>query len=565
MRQHVTTIGNRTSPDTSVHDFVPQDRLLISAYVWVGYVMLLLGVIAGLLQVLDRTGLLNLPRPVIYYQLLTAHGIVLALVFTTFFIVGYLLAGVAKTMGGRLIPAARNWGWAGFYTMTAGVVITLVEVISNRGTVLYTFYAPMGASAAFYIGLALLVVGSWLSGIAIFIQYGRWRREHPGQRSPLFAFMAVATFVLWIVATIGVAVEVVFLLIPWALGWTETVNVMLSRALFWYFGHPLVYFWLLPVYIIWYISLPKIIGSHIFSDSLARLAFILLIIFSLPVGFHHDLTAPGIPAGWKYLQVALTMAVVFPSMMTAFAVVGTLEQAGRKKGGRGLLSWMAKLPWGDARFLAMFIAMLAFIPVGASGIINGSFQLNQLVHNTLFITGHFHLAIATTTVLTFFAASYYLIPTLTGRVFTATMNRLGIFQALFWGGGMITMSIAMYISGILGEPRRTSFTTYMDHPVREAWTPYHIWMAIGGTLAFIGGILFLIIVANLFFFAPKATEKIQFPIAETVEDIQSTPAILERWSIWIPVMIGLVTVAYLIPTWNLFVNAPPGMPPIQTW
>jgi len=563
MAEHVVAFSSRNQ-GSDVYDFSRQDRTLISALLMFGYFMIFLGVIAGLLQVLDRVGWFNV-MPVVYYQLLTAHGIVLALVFTTYFIVAYTLAGVAKTTGGSLLPAARSFGWASFGVMTAGVITAIVEVVSNRATVLYTFYAPMGASAAFYIGLALLVVGSWLGGIAVFIQYGRWRRAHPGQRSPLFAFMAVATFILWIVATLGVAVEVVFLLIPWALGWTETVNVMLSRALFWYFGHPLVYFWLLPVYIIWYISLPKLIGSHVFSDSLARLAFILLLIFSLPVGFHHELTEPGIAEGWKYLQVGLTLAVVFPSMMTAFAVVGTMEQAGRKKGGKGLLAWMAKLPWGDARFLGMFVAMLAFIPVGATGIINASFQLNQVVHNTLFVVGHFHLAIATTTVLTFFAASFYLIPALTGRVWTANMNRLGIIQVLLWGGGMIIMALSMYINGLLGEPRRTSFTTYMDHPVRETWTTYHVWMSIGGILAFLGGILFLVIVANLFFFGKKAKEKVEFPVADTVEDVQATPAILERWSVWVPVMIGLVLVAYAVPTWQMIAHSPPGMPPIQTW
>src|SRR5690606_29915192 len=125
---------------------------------------------------------------------------------------------------------------------------------------------------------------------------------------------------------------------------------------------------------------------------------------------------------------------------------------------------------------------------------------------------------------------------LTGRVWTATMNRLGIIQGLLWGGGMIIMAIAMYFSGILGNPRRTSFTTYMDHPAQEPWNAYHIWMSIGGTLAFLGGILFLVIVANLFFFAAKAKEKVEFPIADTVEDVQATPAILERWSVWIPVI-----------------------------
>ncbi|MFP3381868.1 cbb3-type cytochrome c oxidase subunit I, partial [Bacillus sp. SIMBA_069] len=75
------------------------------------------------------------------------------------------------------------------------------------------------------------------------------------------------------------------------------INVMLSRTLFWFFGHPLVYFWLMPAYMAWYVCIPRIIGGHVFSDSLSRLAFILLLLFSIPVGFHHQLMEPGISAG----------------------------------------------------------------------------------------------------------------------------------------------------------------------------------------------------------------------------------------------------------------------------
>jgi cytochrome c oxidase subunit 1 len=38
-----------------------------------------------------------------------------------------------------------------------------------------------------------------------------------------------------------------------------------------------------------------------------------------------------------------------------------------------------------------------------------------LVHNTLWIVGHFHLTLATTVVLSFIGISYWLIPKLSGR------------------------------------------------------------------------------------------------------------------------------------------------------
>ncbi|MDP4360918.1 hypothetical protein QR510_30265, partial [Escherichia coli] len=81
---------------------------------------------------------------------------------------------------------------------------------------------------------------------------------------------------------------------------------------------------------------------------------------------------PGIHPTWKFIQVALTMMVVIPTLMTAFSMFATFEITGRKKGGKGVFGWMKKLPWGDVRFLAPFLGMVGFIPGGAGGIINAS-------------------------------------------------------------------------------------------------------------------------------------------------------------------------------------------------
>src|SRR5690625_5844507 len=102
--------------------------------------------------------------------------------------------------------------------------------------------------------------------------------------------MVTINMIMWVIASLGVAISVVFLLIPWSLGWTATINVLVTRTLFWYFGHPLVYFWLLPAYMAWYAIISKIIGGRIFSVSLASMAFIFLIYLSFTVGLHHQLT-----------------------------------------------------------------------------------------------------------------------------------------------------------------------------------------------------------------------------------------------------------------------------------
>lgn len=250
------------------------DGKLAMAHFFVAFTALAIGGIAGLLQVLVRSGKLILPAGIGYYQILTVHGVLLGLVLTTFFIMGFQMAATSATSG-TFTSGVRKTGWIGFWTMTLGTVIAAVMVLLGKASVLYTFYAPLQAHWLYYVGLTLVIVGSWIDGSVIIMTYIKWRKANPGKPSPLITFMALVNTILWTVATIGVASSVLIQLLPWSLGLVPTVNVLVSRTLFWYFGHPLVYFWLLPAYMAWYVVIPKVIGAKIFSDSLARLSFIL--------------------------------------------------------------------------------------------------------------------------------------------------------------------------------------------------------------------------------------------------------------------------------------------------
>src|SRR5699024_5963818 len=182
-----------------------------------------------------------------------------------------------------------------------------------------------------------------------------WKTSHPGDNSPIFAVVVVINMAICVITTLGIAISAVAITIPCSLGTTAAINVLVTISLFCYFDHPLVYFWLLPAYMASYAIIPKIIGGRIFSDSLARMAFILLIFFSIPVGFHQQLTEPGIDPTCKFVQVVLTFMVVIPTLMTAFSLFATFEVTGRKKGYKGLFGWLRHLPWKDVRFLAPFI------------------------------------------------------------------------------------------------------------------------------------------------------------------------------------------------------------------
>ncbi|MBY7143075.1 cbb3-type cytochrome c oxidase subunit I [Virgibacillus sp. NKC19-3] len=539
----------------------PDDARLTLTYFSLAFIVLFIGGTLGLLQGLNRAGLLELPAWFNYYQVLTAHGILLILIFTALFMVGYFYAAMSHTLGG-LISKVRKMGWIALGLMLIGTVLVVTTVVMDKATVLYTFYPPMQASPWFYIGLVFIVFGVWTATLGVFTNAASWKKRNKGKHLPLLSFFAVGAFLLLLFGSIGVTIEVLTL-IPWAFGWTETVNVMLSRTLFWSFGHTLVNVWYFTTISAWYVIVPRLIGGRLFSDTLARVVVILLVILNVPGGFHHQIVDPGFTEGLKFMHVFMSLSIAFPSLMTAFAMFAVFERTGRKKGAKGLLGWVKKLPWGDVRFLAPMIAMIAFIPAGAGGIAQTNNQLNQVVHNSLWITGHFHLTVGTTVVLTFFGIMYWLIPHLTKRELTPKINKLGIIQTITWTVGMLFMAGAMHWVGLLGSPRRTSYTTYGDNATALDWDPYLFFLAIGGTLLFIGVILMVYIVFHLMFKAPKGNTV--FPIAQPEDDASTPPKWTERWGLWVVLAIAVISMGYLVPIVDLVVNAPPGSPPFQTW
>lgn len=537
-------------------------KLVLANMIWVSFA-LLIGGTAGLLQTLVRSGQFELPFGIGYYQLLTLHGVILALVMTFFFIMGFQIAALSRTAGSFSTSELRL-GWTGFWVMTAGTLMSAAMIALNEASVLYTFYAPLQAHAVHYIGLALVIVGTWISVAGQLMRYFRWRKENKGQKTPLLSYMTAINNVMWIVCTIGVAATVLFQFIPWSLGWVETINISLSRTLFWYFGHPLVYFWLLPAYMVWYAVIPKVLGTKGFSDNLARLAFVLFLFFSIPVGIHHQLVDPGIDAFWKGLQVVLTFMVIVPSLMTAFSMFAVFETYGRKQGARGLLDWFKKLPWTDARFVLVFIGMLFFIPGGLGGIINASGQMNQLVHNTIWIVGHFHITVGAPVILTYFAAMLFLLPHITGRKIDKIANRLGLFLAYTWALGMGIMSLAMHWAGLHGAPRRSTFSEYGGADIASEWITYQVMQAVGGSFLFIAIIIAILLFLKLTT-GPKVNDPEEFPVAMFMDQEEPVVKWVENWRLLIIITIFLILIAYTVPVTQMFTENIPGAKGFKLW
>jgi cytochrome c oxidase subunit 1 len=511
--------------------------------------------VASLMGVLQGLSIADVNFPLrseaFYYVSMTAHGVLMALVFTTFFIMGLGYVFARESLG-RI--AGERAGWFAFGLAAAGSVAAAVTILRGQSTVLYTFYPPMQAHPLFYIGATMLVVGSWIWGGVIIASYRSWRRGHPGVPAPLSIHGMLATVILWYLATTGLALEVVGMLIPWSLGFFDKIDPLVARTYFWWFGHPLVYFWLLPAYIIWYYVLPQVAGGRLFSDPLARMAFILFLLLSTPVGFHHQFADPGITAGWKLAHTVLTYAVMYPSFVTAFTVIASLEVAGRLKGATGLFNWIGTLPWGDPVFSSVALAMIGFTFGGFGGAINAAYAMNAMVHNTAWIMGHFHVTLGTTVALTFMGATYWLLPRLLGR--EIRFGAVARVQPYLWFLGMTLFSTSYHIAGLRGLPRRV-YSASLAGDQGAAWHGLTQIAAVGGVVLFLSALCFVTVV----FATWIAGRRIEPPAFEFAVPLHPpTLGLWDRFGLWTIVAVVLVAAAYAYPLFELLTHPRFGSP-----
>ena len=515
-------------------------KRLVLAHFWIAFIAFLGAIVLGEWQMFVRSPLSSwINNPEHYYRSVTAHGTVMAYVLPTLVAMGFGYAITELALKRPLI--GLRWAWAGFWLVIAGTALAAVTIGLGKASVLYTFYPPMIASPAYYLGVVLVVVGSWIWVALMSINLRAWKKEHPNETVPLAMYGNLAGAYLWAWTSVGAAIEVLVLILPASLGLTDTINAGLSRVFFSWTLHAIVYFWLMPSYIAFYTIVPRAIGGRLYSDTMARVAFALFLVFSMPIGIHHLFADPEVGAGFKFVHAAMTAMVSVPTLLTVFTIVASVEIAARLRGGKGALGWVKALPWENPMMLAVTFAFVMLGLGGAGGIINMSYQLNESIHNTQWVTGHFHLIFAGAIVIMYMMIAYELWPQLTHSA--PLSQRLIKTQLWLWFIGMLVLTLPWHWVGLLGMPRRMAYYDY-SHPALhpQAWTV--VASTFGGLLLVISALIFVFILAT-----PKrsATAPAPFTFSEAIHSPAHTPVALNSLGLWVAMMIALTVVNYGYP------------------
>ncbi len=472
-------------------------------------VFLLVGGIFGLGVALTRMPSVQLLSPEFFYLALTAHGLINLAVWIIFFEMAVLYFLGAHVLSNRL--ATPRWAWAQFWLMLVGAAMVAVAVLGGNSSVMMTSYVPLTAEPHFYLGLILFAVGA-LIGCFVFLGtlvVAKREKTYNGSL-PLVVFGGVTATVIAVFTIVSGAL----ILIPtflWSVGLINHIDPMMYRIIWWGFGHSSQQINVVTHISIWYLIASLVFGAKPMSEKVSRGAFLLYILFLQLGSAHHLLSDPGLTSAWKVFNTSyMIYLAVLASMIHGLTVPGSIEVAQRKKGlDTGLFTWLRKAPWGNPIFSGMFLSLVGFGFIGGiTGVVMSVEQINMIIHNTMYLPGHFHGTLVAGTTMAFMAVTYWLIPV----VFQRKLALAGVakLQPYVFSLGAWVFSIALMGAGTMGVQRRHSDITFAGQPLAYQYPEIAKGLMdmgeIFAVIMTVGAIMFIVVVLASIFTGERIAE-----------------------------------------------------------
>ncbi|MFO1109336.1 MAG: cbb3-type cytochrome c oxidase subunit I [Bradyrhizobium sp.] len=506
----------RTCQYTGLKVDVAAQKLIIANAV-AAVVFLALGGVMGLLVALTRWPAVHLLPAEWFYLILTGHGANVLLFWIIFFEMAILYFASAVLLNSRI--AAPKLAWLGFLLMIVGALMGNVAVLQGESSVMFTSYPPMMARPHFYLSIILFAVGA-LIGCGIFfatLVIAKEERTYEGS-IPLVTFGALTAAII-AVFTIASGAVILIPTMLWSMGLISNIDPLLYKVVWWGMGHSSQQINVSAHVSIWYLTAALLIGAKPLSEKVSRTAFLMYILFLQLASAHHLLAEPGLDASWKIVNTSYMMYLaVMGSMVHGLTVPGAIEAAQRRNGfDRGMFEWLRKAPWGNPAFSAMFLSLVFFGFIGGiSGVVLGTEQLNVLMHNTIYVPGHFHGTVVAGTTLAFMGATYLVLPLIFQR--EIVWPKLAKLQPYLFGIGAAGISLFMMGAGTLGVARRHWDITFSDANLSFAHSAgAFLMMGLNGifaVIAAIGGAVYVVVVVGTVLFGEKIKggHKLTFPL-----------------------------------------------------
>ncbi len=437
------------STGTGVSPIQPDARAGVLTYLGVTAVVYLLLMVFGLVLRAGQAAWFGV-SPGVFYQIMTAHG------------AG--MVGVSGLAGSAVLwyflrrhvelTTAILWANLGFFLL--GVVLVLGGIFLGGFAGAWTFLFPlpshgMGAwgtagAASYMLGILSIGVGFLLLYLdvarAIIGRYGSlakglgWPQlfgSSTDEPPPPAVVASTMVLIVNVAGILGAAVVLVLMLVNLFMP-QFAVDALLAKNLIYFFGHVFINATIYQAVIAVYAILPEYAGrpwkvSKIFLAAWTASTIMVLIVYP-----HHLLMDFAMPTWALVLGQVISYLSGFPILLvTAFGALTLVYRSG--------MQWdvVSRL-----LFLSVFGWAVGVIPA----VIDGTITVNHVMHNTMWVPGHFHTYLLVGLVAMIFAFMYYMV----GRDKASKPIDTGAFW-LFTVGG-IAFSFSFLVSGYQSVPRR---------------------------------------------------------------------------------------------------------------
>jgi len=419
-------------------------------YIYTCFIFFAVGGIMALVMRLQLAGSEHtVLSPSAYNELFTVHGTTMIFLFNTPVLAGFGNYLLPMMIGTRDMAFPRLNAFSYWVFVLAGIFFYssfLVDSAPDGGWFAYTpltdkAFSP-GLNLDFWgLGVAFVGVSTTVGAVNFIVTTFKMRA--PGMslnRLPIYVWsMLVFSFmVIFAVPAVTLAAGLLELdrlfgtafFVPKAGG-----STLLYQHLFWFWGHPEVYILFVPAagmisMIIPVFSRRPLAGYLWVAASLVAIGFI-----SFGVWVHH-MFATGMPALALSFFAAVSLIIAIPSGVQFFA-------------------WISTMWHGAVRFTTPMLFALGFLLVfllgGITGVMVAVLPFDWQATDSYFIVAHLHYVLNGAVVFPIFAALYFWLPKITGRMLNERLGHVSFWTMFI---GFNAAFFPMHILGFLGMPRR---------------------------------------------------------------------------------------------------------------
>jgi cytochrome c oxidase subunit 1 len=457
-------------------------RFIVTAFLFFGAA----GILAALMRLQLAFPDSRIVGPDLYNQLFTMHGTTMMFIFAV---------PVMQGMGIYLVPLMIGTRNTAFPRMTAcaywlylfGALTLWIGFATNTGADAGWFsYVPL-AGPEFGTGKRVDVWNNLVNlteamGLMVAVDLATTilKMRAPGmslRRMPIFvwATLVASIMIIFAMPSVMLAANLVQFDRTFATHFfnpAEGGDVLIWQHLFWFFGHPEVYFIFIPALGFVSTIIPTFARRPLFGHTAVVLSLIGTGFLAFGLWVHH-MFATNLPELGKGFFTAMSMMIAIPTAVQIFC-------------------WIATLWTGRIHLRVPLLYVLAFFVIlvlgGMTGLMVGAVPFDLQVHDTYFVVAHLHYVLLGGAVFPLFGAFFYWFPKVTGRLLNERLGRWEFW--LFFVGFNVTF-FPMHLLGLAGMPRRI-----YTYGVETGWGTLNLVATIGAVMIALSMLLFVINVAR---------------------------------------------------------------------